>query len=262
MTAEFFFTLLSGYALLFSVMCVMWVLYRITKKPMIVDAGWGYAIAILGIFYAVTGSGDEQRRVVLAVMTGLAGIRLGSYLLFTRVLGRHHDARYDMLEAGWKKNIPFRYFMFYQSQAIAAVLVTVSFIVIARDSRPLWNMWEIAGVLVWFIAFIGQVTADAQLNAFKNDPANKGEVCRKGLWNYSRHPNYFFEWLMWMAYLLFAFSSDGAWIALLPPAIMLYLLLNVTGIPLTEENAIRSKGEKYKEYQRTTSAFVPWKKRN
>jgi steroid 5-alpha reductase family enzyme len=96
------------------------------------------------------------------------------------------------------------------------------------------------------------------LNAFKNDPTNKGKVCRVGLWNYSRHPNYFFEWLIWMAYLIFALASDGGWIAVFAPAIMLYLLLRVTGIPLTEENAIKSKGDLYREYQRTTSAFVPW----
>lgn len=194
-------------------------------------------------------------------MAAVWGIRLGSYLLFTRVLGHHHDARYDMLEKEWKKNIPFRYFLFYQYQAFAIVLVTVQFIVIANNPSQKISILEYIGIGLWCVSVIGQTISDAQLNSFKNNPANKGKVCQTGLWNYTRHPNYFFEWLIWMAYLVFALSSEGGWIAIFAPAIMLYLLLRVTGIPLTEKNAIASKGELYKEYQRTTSAFIPWFKR-
>lgn len=256
-----FQTSLYGYAFIFTMMCLLWLTYRITKKPMIVDAGWGFGLAFIGMFYAYLGDGDVTRRIIIGAMTAIWGIRLGAYLLFTRVLGHHHDARYDMLEKEWKKNIPFRYFLFYQYQAIAIVAVTLQFIAISANPSPEIAPLEIAGIVLWFISVIGQTVSDAQLNAFKNDPANKGQVCRRGLWNYSRHPNYFFEWLIWMAYLIFALGSEGGWIAAFAPAIMLYLLLNVTGIPMTEENAIRSKGELYREYQRTTSAFVPWFKK-
>jgi steroid 5-alpha reductase family enzyme len=100
--------------------------------------------------------------------------------------------------------------------------------------------------------------ADHQLNAFKRRHAGERRVCNVGLWRYSRHPNYFFEWLIWVAYFLFACASPLGWIAVISPAIILYLLLRVTGIPLTEEQSIRSRGEAYRAYQRTTSAFVPW----
>ena len=228
---------------------------------MIVDAGWGFGLAAIGMFYAYLGDGDITRRMIIGAMTAIWGIRLGSYLLFTRVLGHHHDARYDMLEKEWKKNIPFRYFLFYQYQALAIVFVTVQFIVIANNPAPGIALLEYFGIGIWLISVTGQTISDAQLNSFKNDPANKGQVCTTGLWNYSRHPNYFFEWLIWLSYLIFALASDGGWIALFAPAIMLFLLLRVTGIPLTEENAIRSKGERYREYQRTTSAFIPWFKK-
>ncbi|MFZ4621627.1 MAG: DUF1295 domain-containing protein [Bacteroidota bacterium] len=254
-------TSLYGYAFVFTMMCLLWVTYRITKKPMIVDAGWGFGLAFIGMFYAYLGDGDITRRVIIGTMAAIWGIRLGSYLLFTRVLGNHHDARYDMLEKEWKKNIPFRYFLFYQYQAFAIVLVTLQFIVIAHNPSPVLSILEYIGIGLWFVSVVGQSVSDAQLNSFKNDPANKGKVCQRGLWNYSRHPNYFFEWLIWMAYLIFALASDGGWIAVFAPAIMLYLLLNVTGIPLTEENALRSKGDLYREYQRTTSSFVPWFKK-
>ena len=79
----------------------------------------------------------------------------------------------------------------------------------------------------------------------------------RGLWRYSRHPNYFFEWLVWIAYAMFALASPWGWISLACPAVMLYFLLRVTGIPATEAQALKSRGDDYREYQRTTSAFVP-----
>ena len=111
---------------------------------------------------------------------------------------------------------------------------------------------------LWFVAVAGEALADAQLAAFKRNPANRGGVCAVGLWRYSRHPNYFFECLIWVSYALFAFGSPGGWLALIGPAAILYLLLRVTGIPLTEEQSLRSRGEAYRRYQETTSAFLPW----
>jgi steroid 5-alpha reductase family enzyme len=107
-------------------------------------------------------------------------------------------------------------------------------------------------------AITGEALADAQLAAFKRDAANRGRVCEAGLWRYSRHPNYFFEWLIWVAYFVFAVGSPWGWVALIGPASILYLLLRVTGIPMTEEQSLRSRGDAYRRYQRTTSAFIPW----
>jgi len=82
------------------------------------------------------------------------------------------------------------------------------------------------------------------------------------LWNYSRHPNYFFEWLIWVAFALFALGSPYGYLGLVSPLLMLFFLFRVTGIPATEAQALRTKGEDYKQYQQTTSAFVPWFRRN
>ena len=94
------------------------------------------------------------------------------------------------------------------------------------------------------------------------DPANKGKVCQLGLWNYSRHPNFFFEWLMWVAYFIFALSSPYGWWAVIAPAFMLFLLIKVTGIPLMEQRALANKGDAFREYMRTTSFFIPLPKRS
>jgi steroid 5-alpha reductase family enzyme len=111
------------------------------------------------------------------------------------------------------------------------------------------------------LALIGEAVADAQLAAFKRTPHAPGEVCQRGLWNYSRHPNYFFEWLIWVAWALFALASPYGWLAVACPLLMFYFLFRVTGIPATEAQALRSKGEAYRAYQRSTSAFVPWFKK-
>jgi steroid 5-alpha reductase family enzyme len=112
------------------------------------------------------------------------------------------------------------------------------------------------------IAVGGEALADFQLHRFKADPANRGKTCRAGLWNYSRHPNYFFEWLVWCAYALYACASPGGWAGLACPLLMFYFLFRVTGIPLTEAQAVKTKGEDYLDYQRTTSVFVPWFHKN
>jgi steroid 5-alpha reductase family enzyme len=117
---------------------------------------------------------------------------------------------------------------------------------------------EIGGLALWAVALAGEALADKQMSRFKAAPSNAGAVCRTGLWKYSRHPNYFFESLVWWAYFLFAAAAPTGWVTLYCPLGMLYLLLRVTGIPETEAQAVRSKGEAYRAYQRTTSAFVPW----
>jgi steroid 5-alpha reductase family enzyme len=111
------------------------------------------------------------------------------------------------------------------------------------------------------VAVAGEAIADAQLASFKRNPGDEGRVCDTGLWRYSRHPNYFFEWLVWVAYFVFALASPWGWIAAIGPASILFLLLRITGIPLTEQQAVRSKGDAYRRYQQTTSAFVPWRRK-
>jgi steroid 5-alpha reductase family enzyme len=114
------------------------------------------------------------------------------------------------------------------------------------------------GFSVWLVAILGESLADRQLAAFKADPSNRGKVCSAGLWKFSRHPNYFFEWLVWVALFLFALPAPWGWTTIFAPALMLFFLLRVTGIPYTEQQSLRSRGEAYRSYQRTTSAFVPW----
>jgi steroid 5-alpha reductase family enzyme len=126
-----------------------------------------------------------------------------------------------------------------------------------RDIHPGFNLFDIAGLILWLIGLTTEAIADAQLRRFKSQPTNRGQVCDRGLWRYSRHPNFFGEWLMWCAYALIASSApDGYW-AWFAPALMLLLITRVSGIPPTEAQSLRSRGDAYRAYQRRTSAFVP-----
>jgi len=188
--------------------------------------------------------------------------RLGLYLFFTRIWQQPEEGRYQQLRKEWKRNINFKFLLFFEFQALLDVVLSVPFLVAALNPPPELSFLEIAGLATWAVAMVGEAIADTQLNRFKKNPANKGKTCQVGLWNYSRHPNYFFEWLIWVAWFLFALGSPHGWVAVICPLLMLYFLFNVTGIPATEAQALRSRGEDYRRYQQTTSVFVPWFKKS
>jgi steroid 5-alpha reductase family enzyme len=225
----------------------------------IVDIAWSYAFGAIAGFYAWFASGWPVRRMLVAGMAIVWSVRLGTHL-FIRVMSHHptEDGRYRQLRRDWAANFATKMFGFFQMQAVSVVILGAAFLVTAINPAPALHPFEIAGIALWLIAVGGESLADAQLAAFKRDPANKGAVCDVGLWRYSRHPNYFFEWLVWVAFFVFALGSPWGWIAIIGPASILWLLLRVTGIPMTEEQSLRSRGDAYRRYQQRTSAFVPW----
>ena len=127
--------------------------------------------------------------------------------------------------------------------------------------RAHWSGWDPAGALLWCFSVGNTILTDRQLAQFRAIPDHRGKTCRVGWWRYSRHPNYFFEWLHWWSYVVLAAGSPFWWATLAAPATMLYLLFRVTGIPPTEAQALASRGEDYRSYQRTTSMFFPWRPR-
>jgi steroid 5-alpha reductase family enzyme len=162
------------------------------------------------------------------------------------------------LRREWGGNLPLKFLVFFQAQALLAMVLSAPFLLAALNPEARLSGFEYAGAALWAVAFVGELTADWQLARFKSDPASRGRTCRVGLWRYSRHPNYFFEWLIWVGFATFAMGSPYGWAGLVSPLLMLFFLFRVTGIPATEAQALRSRGEDYRRYQRTTSAFVPW----
>ena len=236
-----------------------WMLSRRLDNYSLVDITWSYALAVLVPMYALITQGNPTRRMIALVMACAWSLRLGTYLLIR--IRRHHpheDIRYQAMRQKWAGNLGGSFFAFFQAQAVLIVLLSVPFAIALRNAATLISPLEWFGFAIWLVAILGESIADAQMNRFKSDGANKGKVCQVGLWRYSRHPNYFFESLIWWGCWLFACGTPGGWVTIYAPLLILFFLLRVTGIPLTEKCAIESKGDAYRDYQKTTSAFIPW----
>jgi steroid 5-alpha reductase family enzyme len=258
MLPEAIYLVVVGTAIVAGMMLVLWAIHLVIKNAAIVDFGWAMGLALLALWYAWAGPGYHARRWAIASMAGFWGLRLGLYLLFARVIGREEEGRYVQLRKEWKTQLPLRFLFFFEFQALLDVVLSLPFLLACLDLRVPLGFLEKVGAGIWLIAIAGEALADRQLDRFKRDPRNRGRTCQAGLWKYSRHPNYFFEWLIWIGYAGFAMGSPWGWIGLLSPALILYFLLGVTGIPATEAQALRSRGEEYRAYQESTSAFVPW----
>jgi steroid 5-alpha reductase family enzyme len=225
----------------------------------VVDVFWAFDFLVIAAVTYFLADGNPDRKLLVCGLAALWSIRLGAYLS-VRVLGHlnEEEGRYKQLRTEWNTT---KFFFFFQMQAFSNVFLCIPFFIIALNKNEQISALEYIGAALWFICICGEGLADRQLQHFKKDPANKGKVCQYGLWNYSRHPNYFFQLMIWISVLIFAIPSPYGWLAVLCPLSIGYLIFKVTGIPMTEEQAVRSKGELYKEYQRTTSAFVPWFKK-
>ncbi|NLS91549.1 MAG: DUF1295 domain-containing protein [Planctomycetaceae bacterium] len=249
--------ILIGLVFAAGLMSLLWFVQRRTKNAGIVDVAWAGSIGVMGTFFAVTSGGHAGRRLLAGALIGLWSIRLTVYL-YRRVVGHQEEGRYATLRANWGDAADARFFRFYQMQALAALAFALPILVAAWNSNPLGRVEGIASAALWLAGLTGLVLADGQLARFKSDPANRGKTCREGLWRYSRHPNYFFEWIHWWAYVPLAVGTSYWWVALAVPLVLLYFILCVTGIPPTEAQALASRGDDFRRYQKTTSALVPW----
>lgn len=247
-------TLISGWLVLSAFFAALWMIQRRSKDASLVDVGWAASLGAMALLCAAVLPGDTGRRALVGAMGALWSARLAWHLYTDRVRGKGEDGRYAALRASWGGDANRNFFWFFQAQGALAALLALPFAALAARSGKL-GLLDAAGAALWLVSVAGERAADATLARFRADPANKGRTCREGLWRYSRHPNYFFEWTHWLAYVVMAPADWQVWLS---PALMLYFLLRVTGIPATEEQALRSRGEDYRRYQRETSMFIPW----
>lgn len=239
-------------------MCLAWCWQLRFGNAAIVDVVWTLGVGVLCIAcLAVAADGLPARRLLLSVLIGIWSVRLAGHLL-ARMLGSKEDERYQRLKSTWGRWSQLRLLFFYQAQALSAPLFVLPLLIAGNSPTPLQSL-DLVGSGIWLIAIAGEWQADRQLARFRSDRNNQGKVCRQGWWRYSRHPNYFFEWLHWCSYVPFAILAPWGWLSLLTPAAMYYFLNYVTGIPPAEEQAIQSRGEEYREYQQRTSPFFPWR---
>lgn len=247
--------LVAGWALMIPVMALLWIYQHRRDDASVVDVGWTLGTGAVAVVFALLAEGSLERRAALAGLTLLWSLRLGIHIL--RRLGGREDPRYRKLREHWGKQASAKFFFFFQAQAILAPLLAVPFFVAMTRPAVDLTAWEFVGIAILMIALVGEGLADQQLAAWKRDPNNKGKTCRRGLWRYSRHPNYFFEWLHWVSYVIIAAGHPYWWLTLPSPIIMYLLLTRGTGIPFAEQQSLRSRGDDYRRYQAETNAFFP-----
>jgi steroid 5-alpha reductase family enzyme len=237
-------------------MAAVWAVSMRVRNVGYVDVAWAGLMALAALFAGFAGEGDELPRLLVALFGGIWGARLCLHLLH-RVLREPEDGRYQAMRAAIGDS-PGRWFVFFQAQAVVVGLFAIPFAAAAGADADGLEPLLLGAIAVWLIAIAGESLADRQLDAFRRDPANKGQLCRTGLWAWSRHPNYFFEWVHWFAYVLLAACGPYLLWSLLGPVLMWVFLWRVSGIPWTEAQALRSRPEAYRRYQREVSAFFPW----
>ena len=227
----------------------------------IVDAMWALSLPIPVTLYVMFNNGSLERKIILLSMALIWSLRLGIHL--SRRIARHHpqeDPRYASLRKRWeKKNPNLRFYIIFQVNALLVFLLSLPFYASSQYHAPI-QMIEWIGLAIFTIGLIGETIADRQLAMFRLSNTNK-VICELGLWNYSRHPNYFFEAVIWIGIYLFACGADGGVYTIHAPIIMIIFLTKISGIPPAEISSLKSKGDAYRKYQQSTSAFVPWFKK-
>lgn len=236
---------------------ILYSIQRRTRNAAIADAGWTGGLAGLTVWYAWHLVPLTPRTAWVALLALFWALRLTHHVIYYRVWRKPEDGRYRAMREYWGNWAPFYFFFFFQGQTLVAFLFSLP-VGVALWARNHFTIWDVWGSLIWFIAIGGEWWADHQLERFRHNPANRGRTCRQGWWRYSRHPNYFFEWLHWFAYVAFAVGHPYWVWTWLGPIVMLIFLFKITGIPYTEKQALKSRGDDYRRYQAETSVFIPW----
>jgi steroid 5-alpha reductase family enzyme len=250
-----------------AIMAVAWQVQRTTGHTGWIDVFWTFGtgiVATLGSLAPLQADQPGARQIMVAALIALWSLRLGGHILLrTREVG--DDPRYRDLIGQWGANANMRMLLQLQAQAAVGLILAVSVALAANNTRPNLGFQDFLGFALLIGALVGEAVSDWQLRRFKSDPANRGRICEAGLWSLSRHPNYFFEWLCWLAYPLIAIDLSWAnplgWITLLAPACMYWVLLHVSGIPPLEAHMLRTRGEQFRAVQARTRAFFPFPKR-
>jgi steroid 5-alpha reductase family enzyme len=246
--------ILWGWFSLIVLMSGVWAIFRITGNPSIVDVAWSIGHWLVGTLFLFS-HGIHPRSFILWLILTLWAGRLAGYLYWTRIRIGLVDKRYTQLSAQWRIAPSIGFFFNFQMQGFLILLLTISLYLNGQVEYQSLGWLDGIGLFTIIFSIIFASKADGQLHRFvKEQP---GKVCNVGLWQYSRHPNYFFEWLVWVGFALTALSTTHGWLALISPLILYVIMTRITG-PMTESGSVSSKGKAYQDYQAKTAYFLPW----
>jgi steroid 5-alpha reductase family enzyme len=248
---------LLQFLFLFIFMNIVWLFSYLKKNPGIVDFSWSIGLMLSGLIYLTENL--TYRNLILGALLILWAVRLGCFIYFDRIKNNIVEKRYASLIENWKMNPWISYYFNFQFQGILIFLMTVIFYLSAKNLNQNLSNVDIIGVLLAGLGTIFELVSDAQLKKHKQSFTN--EICETGFWYYSRHPNLYFDWLTWCGFSLFAYHSPYGLAGIISP-ITLYIIMNYMTLPTTERMSVKSRGEKYLNYQKTTSKFFIWFKRD
>ncbi len=251
------YTLCMNLVLVTLLMIVSYFFYLVERKGAIFDIAWAGGFMITTIVSFLELDGYFWRKTLLFFLVILWSCRLGS-VFFRRYLEKEEEGRFAAVRDYFHAPQEWKFFLLFLLQGVAIVVLSWPFQLIASNPSLTFSALEYWAILIWIIGYIGEIIADTQLREFKMEPANKNKVCTTGLWRFSRHPNYFFEWIIWIAFFLLAFDAPAGFTAIISPILMFWLLRKVSGIQAAEEIAVRTIGQEYVNYQKSTNAFFPW----
>lgn len=235
---------------------VLWLLSLRLRDSSIADLFWGVGFILLAWTSYAWQPDAPSRSLLINVLVTVWGLRLSLYLLW-RNHGRGEDPRYQsMRDYHGSRYWWVSLFTVFVLQGVILWIVGLPIQMAAATSSPSsWNVWDVCGVLLWSIGIFFETVGDWQLASFKSAPANRGKVMRKGLWRYTRHPNYFGDFCVWWGIYLIA-AAGGAWWTVISPLIMSILLMRISGVTLLE-STIQERRPEYADYRKTTNSFFP-----
>lgn len=248
--------ILSTAAAVFVYMTCVFVLALLKKDNSIVDVAWGIGFILVALLTFFLEPGFTWRHILVTGLVCIWGIRLALYIYF-RNKGRGEDFRYARWRKEWGKFFVLRsYLQVFMLQGILLLIVSYPVLLVNRSEIDRFTFWDAVGIGVWSIGFFFEAAGDYQLSQFKKNPGNKGKIMTRGLWSFTRHPNYFGEATLWWGIFLIALPVRNGWTAVVGPALITFLLLRVSGVTMLEKKY--AKNQEFLDYARRTSPFIPW----
>lgn len=248
--------LTKGSIIILTLVTLLWFYSIYIKNVSIVDIFWGLGFVILNTYYLLAVDSFTNRQILVLILVSLWGIRLSGYLA-CRNIGKPEDYRYQQFrqDYGPERYWWFSYFQVFLLQGGLILIVSLPLLAININQSAI-NWLDYIAVLVWSLGFVFEAGGDYQLAQFKKNPKNKGKVLRSGFWKYTRHPNYFGDATVWVAYALFCIASGSYW-QIMGTIIMILLIVKVSGVAMLERT-LKDTKPAYREYIKKTHSFIPW----
>lgn len=234
---------------------IFWYIVSLRMKRMdVADIAWGIGFPLIS-WSAFFISGFSLPALVVNILITLWGARLASHI-YIRNHKKEEDPRYAAWRKEWKNFYIRSFLQVFVLQSVLLLIIAIPSIYINISRQFELNVFMYLGLLVWLVGYYFEVIGDRELSEFIKDPSNKGKIMDKGLWKYTRHPNYFGEVVMWWGIFLFGITLPYGIFTIIGPATITLLILYVSGVPMLEK---RYEGNvAYEKYKKKTSVFIPW----